>query len=86
MNSIPFAGQAIGAFLSESTADYFGYKLSLVIVSLIQLVAVVSKFSRRSNIILGLIYICSIIDIESYIFMGPVYCWQIYCLHIHRHC
>lgn len=43
MNSIPFAGQAIGAYLSESVADVLGYKLGLIIVSVIQLIAVISK-------------------------------------------
>lgn len=48
MNSIPFAGQAIGAFLSEIVADYLGYKLGLIIVSCIQIVAVISMYSPHA--------------------------------------
>lgn len=42
MNSIPFAGQALGAFLSSFTVDWFGYKLTMVILAIIQLIAVIS--------------------------------------------
>lgn len=44
MNSIPFAGQAVGALFSEAVADYLGYKMGLIVVSIIQLFAIVSEY------------------------------------------
>ena len=45
MNSIPFAGQALGAFLSSNVVDKFGYKYTMVILAIIQVIAVISEDS-----------------------------------------
>lgn len=45
MNSIPFAGQALGAFASSFTVDWFGYKFTMVILAVIQIIAVVIELT-----------------------------------------
>lgn len=42
MNSIPFAGQALGAFLSANVVDLLGYKLTMVVLAIIQFIAIIS--------------------------------------------
>lgn len=47
MNAIPFAGQALGAFLSSNVVDRFGYKYTMVVLAVIQLIAIVGSSSIR---------------------------------------
>jgi MFS family permease len=47
MNSIPFAGQALGAFLSSNVVDQFGYKYTMVVLALIQIVAIIVELTSN---------------------------------------
>ena len=47
MNSIPFAGQALGAFLSSNVVDKFGYKYTMVVLALIQIVAIIVELTSN---------------------------------------
>ncbi len=46
MNSIPFAGQALGAFLSSNVADLLGYKLTMIVLAIVQVIAVISEYDN----------------------------------------
>jgi MFS family permease len=45
MNSIPFAGQALGAFLSSFFVDWFGYKVTMIVLAVVQVIAVIIELT-----------------------------------------
>lgn len=56
MNAIYFAGQALGALLSIFAVDWFGYKITMVILALIQIIAVISMSAQvqRFHVVVSL--------------------------------
>ncbi len=87
MNSIPFAGQALGALLSEKVSESLGYKWGLISVSAFQLVGVISEYLVIFSAVsmLQSAHPSSFAHLQPYAIVGPIHSRTFHRIYIYGH-